>query len=196
VGEADVTLTEVGTRRLRLIPIDANSLAGLIDSDVTTAEQRYSVRFPRPYLPPPLMADALPPLLERLTSGPEGGWWSVWLFSRVDIGDIVGGGGFAGPPDDQGAVQIGYSVYEPHQGQGFATEAVRALVDWAFEQPAVNAVRATIPPWNAPSVRVATKLGMQQVGVGRDDEVGEIHVYEIVEPRSASGEDAGDAMVS
>lgn len=184
MGGAGPAPAEIRTARLRLIPVDAESLAALINGEPEPTELRHTVRFPRPFAPPPLTDDAFPFILERLNAEPDGGWWSVWMFSRTDTRDVVGAGGFAGPPDEQGALQIGYSVYESQQGQGFATEAVQALLNWALARDQVRAVRATIPPWNGPSVRVAAKVGMRQVGVGRNDEVGEIHVFEIVTPRS------------
>jgi RimJ/RimL family protein N-acetyltransferase len=61
---------------------------------------------------------------------------------------------------------------------GYGTEATGMLIDWAFEQPSVQAVRATIPPWNTPSIRVAEKLGMIVVGESEDAEAGKVIVYQ------------------
>jgi [ribosomal protein S5]-alanine N-acetyltransferase len=39
-------------------------------------------------------------------------------------------------------VEIGYAVMPPFQGRGYATEMVRAIVKWAFQQPGVGKVVA------------------------------------------------------
>jgi RimJ/RimL family protein N-acetyltransferase len=75
-------------------------------------------------------------------------------------------------------VLLGYAIYPRVEGRGYATEATRALIAWALDQVGVAAVRATIPPWHTPSLRVAQKAGMRQVGTARDEEVGEVLVFE------------------
>jgi ribosomal-protein-alanine N-acetyltransferase len=100
---------------------------------------------------------------------------------------------FAGKPDHSGAVLIGYAMYPGRAGKGYATEAVRALVDWAFAQSGVRAVRALAPVWNTPAVHVAEKVGMRPVASDEDDEVGAVLVYETI--RGRSGPTSGPAFV-
>jgi len=77
---------------------------------------------------------------------------------------------------------VGYAVYPEHEGFGFATEAVRAMVAWAFRQPGVREVRALAPVWNTPALRVAENVGMRPVASDEDDDVGEVLVYAITAP--------------
>jgi len=76
---------------------------------------------------------------------------------RVLIGDL----GFKGKPDREGTVEIGYSVLPVYRRQGYAFEAVQALVGWAFAQQSVKRITAACSPDNAPSVRILERLGMQ-----------------------------------
>lgn len=78
-------------------------------------------------------------------------------------GIIIGGGGFKGPPDD-GVVEIGYHVLAPHRRRGYATEAVEALLGWAFSHSCVRAVVAETGLRNAPSRRLLEKLGFGSTG--------------------------------
>ncbi len=89
-----------------------------------------------------------------------------------------------GPPDLSGAVLVGYTVYPEHEGHGFATEAVRGMIGWAFRQPGVREVRALAPVWNTPALRVAENVGMRPVGSDEDDDVGEVLVYAVSAPAS------------
>ncbi len=86
-----------------------------------------------------------------------------------------------------GAVLIGYAMYPGREGKGYATEAVRAMVEWAFGQPGVQVVRALAPVWNTPAVHVAEKVGMRPVASDEDDEIGEVLVYEVASLTRARG---------
>ena len=46
--------------------------------------------------------------------------------SQSVVGDI----GFIGPPDEDGSVEVGYSVIPARRGRGDATQAARAIVAW------------------------------------------------------------------
>jgi len=91
------------------------------------------------------------------------GWFYVYSQQRVLIGD----GGFMGPPNADGRVELGYAVVPAYRGQGFATEAAHALVRWAFAHPEVSAVIAHTLPDGEASMRVLKKLGMSR-GVEHD----------------------------
>ena len=83
-----------------------------------------------------------------------------------------------------GAVLIGYAMYPEFEGHGYATEAVRAMIGWAFHQPGVKVVRALAPVWNTPAVRVAENVGMHPVAADEDDDIGEVLVYAVSAPAS------------
>jgi RimJ/RimL family protein N-acetyltransferase len=90
---------------------------------------------------------------------------------------VVGHAGFHGPPDDEGRVEIGYTVIPEHRRRGYAEEAVRALMGWALSEQGVTRFRASVGPWNAPSLHLVRKLGFVRVGVQWDEEDGEELVF-------------------
>jgi [ribosomal protein S5]-alanine N-acetyltransferase len=97
-------------------------------------------------------------------------------------GITVGQCGFKGPPDTNGMVEIAYSVASDQERQGYATEAARALVDYAFSIDQVKLVRAhTLPASNA-SKRVLAKCGFQYVGEINDPEDGLVCRFEQTRP--------------
>ncbi len=81
-------------------------------------------------------------------------------------------------------VLVGYAIYGDYEGRGYATEAVRAMVSWAFGQPGVREVRALAPVWNTPALRVAENVGMRPVAADEDDDVGEVLLYAVTAPAS------------
>ena len=74
-------------------------------------------------------------------------------------GLAVGTIGFFGPPDDTGTVMIGFGLVEAVRGHGYATEALRGLVDYAWAQPAVRTITADSLQHNAAAHRVLEKAG-------------------------------------
>jgi RimJ/RimL family protein N-acetyltransferase len=63
--------------------------------------------------------------------------------------------------DGQPEVEIGYRLARSAWGRGYATEAARAVRDYAFETLAIRRLIAMIDPSNTASIRVAEKLGMR-----------------------------------
>jgi sulfopyruvate decarboxylase alpha subunit len=107
----------------------------------------------------------------------ELGWWT-WLIARREDGRAVGVCGLGGHPDADGTAELGYSVYPEAEGQGYATEGARAVLEWALARPGVARVRATVPTSNPSSVAVARKLGMVPVATREHPEAGEVRVFE------------------
>jgi RimJ/RimL family protein N-acetyltransferase len=170
--------TTVHTARLELAPLGADAIEALLRGDAGRLRLLTGAAFPSPPAPPPYMADSLPVVRDRLRANPDEAQWWNWLVVQQDNGEAVGSVAFGGMPDATGAVLIGYAMYPDREGHGYATEAVRAMVEWAFAQPGVRVVRALAPVWNTPAVHVAEKVGMRPVASDEDDEVGEVLVYE------------------
>ena len=62
-------------------------------------------------------------------------------------------------PVSGGVVEVGYTIFPDHRHQGYTTEAVTALVDWAQTTTEVRAVLAAVDQHNAASVRVLERVG-------------------------------------
>ena len=178
LGDMTARPLALATERLRLAPFTAGALDALIDGDRMRLEALTGARFPEPLVAPPLMSDALSSMRDELMK--PGAWpgWGPWLVSARTTSEAIGCVGL-GAPDERGRVVLGYAIYPSFEGLGYATEATRALITWSLEQVGVAAVRATIPPWHTPSLRVAQKAGMLQVGAAHDEEVGEVLVFEL-----------------
>lgn len=90
--------------------------------------------------------------------------WKICLrVSDTMIGDI----GFKGGPI-HGEVEVGYGLEEPYFGQGYMTEALAPLMQWAFTQKGVYAVSAQTLPENRFSQRVLVKNGFVPDGMGEE----------------------------
>lgn len=130
-------------------------------------------------LPPEGKAEVSPVWLALLdNSSATDPWIHGFTMVHRDNGSVIGQCGFKGPPDAEGMVEIAYGVAPEHQGQGYATEAAAALVDFAFSHQQVRVVRAhTLPEPNA-STRVLTKCGFRKIGDVMDPEDGLVWRWE------------------
>jgi ribosomal-protein-alanine N-acetyltransferase len=60
--------------------------------------------------------------------------------------------------------EFGFILHPDYWGRGFASEASRAFVDYAFGLPDVTELTADVDPRNAPSLNVLSKLGFVVTG--------------------------------
>jgi len=112
--------------------------------------------------------EALPRTRDVLVDQPDGHAWGTRLFVTGDPEELVGWGGFKGPPDD-GVVEVGYEIAEARRGRGLATAATKAMVAEALADDRVTTVIAhTLPERNASS-RVLEKVGFTHVGPATED---------------------------
>ena len=89
-------------------------------------------------------------------------WYAVWMIERED-GTHIGELCFKGL-DENGVAEIGYGISEHYQNQGFAGEAVQAVVTWAFREPGITAIEAETDANNIASQRVLEKCGFAPNG--------------------------------
>lgn len=85
----------------------------------------------------------------------------------------------------QPEIEIGYRLTRPSWGNGYATEAVLNVRDYAFDTLCIKRLIALIDPGNVRSVRVAEKAGLRYEnevmfeGYDHPD-----HVYAVTRPQS------------
>ncbi|SEN50555.1 GNAT family N-acetyltransferase [Paenibacillus sp. OV219] len=90
--------------------------------------------------------------------------WGVWFVTLQGSGQVIGDIGFKGKPDPRGKVEVGYGIIPDMHNKGIATEAVGAIMKWAFSTDKVNRIVAECLVDNGPSIRVLEKLGMTRTG--------------------------------
>lgn len=93
--------------------------------------------------------------------------WYVWYAVRREEENqpsiLVGVGGYFGPPDEGGEVEIGFSIMPSTREHGYATEMTKALVSNAFSDLRVQKVVARTTSDNMASVKVLVKSGFRYV---------------------------------
>jgi RimJ/RimL family protein N-acetyltransferase len=84
----------------------------------------------------------------------------------VEWRDTPGFLGWCGlfPLEDSGLIEIGYRYVRAAWGQGVATEAARAVLDYGFRALALDPIVAVADPDNRGSHRVLEKIGLRSAG--------------------------------
>jgi [ribosomal protein S5]-alanine N-acetyltransferase len=102
--------------------------------------------------------------LQRCEEGWRNGTACPWVLTLKESGRLIGMVELR--PNDWRA-DLGYVLERASWGQGYMTEAVRFVAEWALSQPGVYRVWATCDVDNLASARVLEKVGMQREGVLR-----------------------------
>src|SRR5262249_2705001 len=92
--------------------------------------------------------------------GPDKYLWAVTLTD----GPGVGTAGLEIPSNLNRRAEFGYNIVPDHWGQGYATEAARAIVRFAFEVRGIHRLEATCHPDNLASARVLENAGLTREG--------------------------------
>lgn len=90
-------------------------------------------------------------------------WCTYWLMVLDCDNLALGLIGFKGVPHADGSVEIGYGINSIYQGRGYMTEAVGALVEWAFAHPECRQVTAFTDPGNIASRKVLVKNDFKEI---------------------------------
>jgi len=88
----------------------------------------------------------------------------VFAIESKQTGDCIGRVYIHGKYELNGEVEIGYGIAEEHRINGYATEAAKAAVWFAFEQAGQEVLCAIVKPENIASRQVIEKIGFVSSG--------------------------------
>ena len=102
---------------------------------------------------------------------------ATFAIRMKNTGRFIGAIGFNPLAEDFGAVHLGYWVGEPFWNQGYATEAVQSVIEFAFANGAKE-LSASCRVSNPASHRVLTKCGFKQTGTTQLHSLGAMAVVD------------------
>jgi [ribosomal protein S5]-alanine N-acetyltransferase len=166
----------IKTKNLELIPVEPMHVSAFShDRSDLAAILQVTIPDRWPHFPE---AFSLPDIQSRPTNSHQIHWHG-YFFIHPKNRVLVGNGGFKGAPNEFGIVELGYEIAGEYWNCGFATEAVRGMLEFAFACEDVQAVIAhTLGHTNA-SNKVLQKVGMKFIAEMDDSEVGKIWLWQI-----------------
>lgn len=84
--------------------------------------------------------------------------YGMWAVEERESGRLVGRVGFYNP-DGWPAFELGWTIGKPWWGKGYATEAAKRCLRYAFDEMGREHVISLIDPENVSSIRVAERIG-------------------------------------
>lgn len=87
-----------------------------------------------------------------------------WAVVRQEDNEVVGGLLIRLLPPYEEDLEIGWQLKPSAWGNGYATEASRGLMKWAFKEGSIDELFAVARPNNKRAIATATRLGMTWVG--------------------------------
>lgn len=164
----------IQTARLKLIPVERQHIdafqQGALSELLGVAVPANWPQFPQAFAVP---SDNNPAFLSAPLH------WYGYFFVDHAANTLVGNGGFKGPPNHEGVVEIGYEIAPSLQNRRFASEAATGMMRFAFAVPEVRAVCAhTLGETNA-SNRVLMRVGMERVADVEHPRFGTLWAWQI-----------------
>jgi ribosomal-protein-alanine N-acetyltransferase len=148
----------LGTARLRLRPMTEHDIpahfAVFSDPDVA----RYWSR--EPWTDIAQAEESIEGLMATREDGSE----ARFGIELLSTGELIGNVGLHHFFEQNRRCEIGYALASQYWGQGYATEALRAAIQYGFEALDLNRIEADIDPRNIGSGRVLEKLGFRKEG--------------------------------
>jgi RimJ/RimL family protein N-acetyltransferase len=154
---------DILTERLRLVAITSQLLR------VSGATLSHLLQADVPALwPPEHWEPHVFDLLEdQYRATPVTLFWNRYILLLGEAPTLIGTiGAFAKPEHD---AEVGYSVLQPWQCRGIATESLRALLPTIFSSDSVHFISAHTYPHLVASVRVLEKCGFRLIGPGQEE---------------------------
>ena len=103
-------------------------------------------------------------MIGRCLEGYASGSSCTWAIATEADDELVGTCGFSALSRTQGWAELSYDLARPYWGQGLISQALRACLGWAFEQPEFNRVHAFVMVGNARSERVLERARFTREG--------------------------------
>jgi RimJ/RimL family protein N-acetyltransferase len=151
--ERSMPVLETKRLALRAPQLEDAKAVAMLANDRRIAEN--TARIPHPYR----LSDA-----ENFIAGTNKADSDALFLVTLRDGTVIGACGLTQPNGE--ASELGYWLGVSYWGQGYATEALHALVDYAFADLGHDALQAGARVTNPASRRVLEKCGFQWTGVG------------------------------
>ena len=118
----------------------------------------------------------------HMNGHPKNPQLGLWATIYKETGKFIGRCGLLPwEIDGQKEVEVAYTIAEEYWGQGLATEAAKAILNYGFANLKLTRLICLIDEENVPSQKVAEKIGMKFEKESRD-ELGPFWVYSISKP--------------
>lgn len=109
--------------------------------------------------------ETLPKIITNLSKVTAPTGFESWMIIKKDTMEIIGDLGFKGFNSSLGTIDLGYGIIASERRKGYAEEAVKALLQWAFSNEIVKEITANCLQENTPSIHLLKKCNFTQTKI-------------------------------
>ena len=151
-----LTIDKLTTERLILIPFTINICKNILNNDYRDLEA-LNLKKGNGW-PDEDVLDTLPRIINNLNKVEAPTGYESWMIIKKETREIIGDAGFKGFNFVNDSIDIGYGIIDEERRNGYAEEAVTALIHWAMTNEMVKEITATCHLENINSINLLTKL--------------------------------------
>lgn len=106
--------------------------------------------------------ETLPKIINNLSRVENPTGFESWIVIKKDTREVIGDVGFKGFDDETKSCDIGYGIIEAERRNGYAEEAARTLIHWAFSNKSLSHITARCLPKNRGSINLLVRLNFEE----------------------------------
>jgi ribosomal-protein-alanine N-acetyltransferase len=154
-------INQLTTERLILIPFTSPFCKNIINNDyrdLIVMGLKRGISWPDDDV-----LETLPRIIVNLSKVEAPTGFESWMIIKKGTLEIIGDLGFKGVNAENGTIDIGYGIIKEERRKGYAEEAVKELVKWAFSNEKVKEITANCLTENRCSINLLTKSNFIQL---------------------------------
>ena len=149
-------ISRLETERLLLVPFTVTICREVLNHNFTSLNKmgfKQGISWPDADV-----METLPKIINNLTLAGHATGFESWMIIKRDSNEIIGDLGFKGFNYTAQNIDIGYGLIAEERGKGYAEEATKALIEWAFSHARVKEITAQCLANNMASIKLLQKL--------------------------------------
>lgn len=149
------------TDRLILIPFTIQICRNLLNDDYSDLEI-LNLKKGESW-PDNDVIETLPKIINNLSEVETPTGYESWMIIKKETFEIIGDLGFKGFNYNEGNIDIGYGIIKEERRKGYAEEAVKEIIKWAFSNEIVREITANCLTENINSINLLTKFNFTEL---------------------------------
>ena len=160
-------INQLTTERLVLIPYTIQICENLLKEDFSDLDKRNLKKGIS--WPDSDVLETLPRILNNLLKVEAPTGFESWIIVKKETSEIIGDLGFKGFNNQNENIDIGYGIIKEERQKGYAEEATRELIKWAFSNEILKEITANCVLNNDNSINLLEKLNF--INIKSDNEM-------------------------
>lgn len=152
----NLKIDKLVTDRLMLIPYTIQICRNVLNDDYSDLEI-LNLKKGKSW-PDNDVIETLPKIINNLSKVEAPTGYESWMIIKKETLEIIGDLGFKGFNYKEGNIDIGYGIIKEERKKGYAEEAVKEIIKWAFSNEIVKEITANCLIENISSINLLTKF--------------------------------------